>query len=537
MGWQEELLSSGALDEANLDRARVTAAAADDSILMRTMVDLGLISQSDLVDALCKTTGLARFDNHQDVAQDLDISAISKAFLKAQRVVPVSLLEDYVTVATAEPLNETLKPAFEFIFERPVDICVATYREIEDATENLSDANADELHEVDLEAADEDLIRLQELAGNAQVIKTVERVIEDAFAADASDIHFEPMADALRIRYRIDGILVKKQIIPKDLTAAVLSRLKIMANLDIAERRLPQDGRMKRKLNGRSIDFRVSTVASVHGEGIVLRLLDTGKLPEDFTSLGFDSSASEQLRKAVSKSDGIVLVTGPTGSGKTTTLYAGLAQLNSVKRKILTVEDPVEYLIAGINQVQVEPKIGRSFASTLRSFLRQDPDVIMVGEIRDRETAAIAIEAALTGHMVLSTLHTNDAATAVTRLLDMGLEDFLLASTLSLVVAQRLVRKLCPQCKKPVGGDDKGYMPVGCGSCNGQGYSGRVAITEMLSVSQQVKNLIRQHADAVEIGQVARSEGMLPMYEAGMRLVQEGITSHEEVLRVTRDIS
>lgn len=392
---------------------------------------------------------------------------------------------------------------------------------------------------------DEEIDRLKDLASDAPVIRWVQQTIDQAIVGRASDIHLESGEAALKVRFRQDGMLRDIASSPKAEGAAIVSRIKIMAGLNIAETRLPQDGRLRVSIQGKEIDFRVATSPSLHGENVVMRILDRQDVALDFTALGFDAYLADAVRGAISRPHGVVLVTGPTGSGKTTTLYAALKEINTPERKILTVEDPVEYDLQGVTQLPIRPQIGLTFAHALRSFLRQDPDVMMVGEIRDRETAEIAIQAALTGHMLLSTLHTNTAAAAMTRLLDMGIDDFLLTSTLHLVIGQRLVRRLC-LCREPFeptadlrlkAGLDDGRMPwyraKGCASCQGSGFRGRTAIVEALAMSDRVRAAVLAHEDAHAVERIARGEGMRTMLEHGMVRVRAGETTFEEVLRVT----
>ena len=383
-----------------------------------------------------------------------------------------------------------------------------------------------------------------DLASEGPIVRLVGNVIESALTAGATDIHFEPMSDRLVIRYRVDGMLRREAEHPRRVAAPLITRLKVMAGLDIGERRLPQDGRIRQTTQGRDIDFRVSTTPGVHGEGVVLRVLDQQQAGARLDGLGLPSAAVAGLAAELDRPHGILLVTGPTGSGKTTTLYAGLRGMDSEQRKILTIEDPVEYMLDGINQIQVKPGIGLTFAHALRSFLRQDPDVILVGEIRDGETARVAIQAALTGHLVLSTLHTNDAAGAVPRLIDMGVDPYLLAATLSGILAQRLVRTLCPHCRQPhqldrnearaLGLPEEApvYRAGGCPRCGGTGYRGRTAIAEWLSVDERVAGLIRHGASGAEIA--SSTPGMTPLFQDGLSRVLAGETTLEEVLRVTR---
>jgi general secretion pathway protein E len=398
---------------------------------------------------------------------------------------------------------------------------------------------------------EEDAERLKDLASEAPVIRLVNQLIARAVETQASDVHLEPFPDRLRVRYRYDGVLHEVESPPSRLQAAIISRVKIMARLDIAERRLPQDGRIKLTVRGHEIDFRVSTVPSLHGETVVLRVLDRTAVEFNYEKLGLPEDIRRGVEHALNLPNGMVLVTGPTGSGKTTTLYTGLLHLNSVVRKIVTVEDPIEYQLTGINQIQVKPQIGLSFANLLRSILRQDPDVIMIGEIRDLETAQIAVQAALTGHLVLSTLHTNSAAATVTRLRDMGLEDYLLTATLKAVLAQRLVRRLCPECKRleeappalverfrldRLAGNRAIalYHPVGCAQCRGTGYRGRRAIAELLVPNRDIDQLIFERADDTAIEEAAVKGGMRRIFDSGLLAVLEGDTTIEEVVRCIR---
>jgi general secretion pathway protein E len=382
------------------------------------------------------------------------------------------------------------------------------------------------------------------------VIRLVSQLIARAVESRASDIHIEPFQNRLAVRYRIDGALAEVGAPPSRLKSAIVSRIKIMAKLNIAERRLPQDGRIRTAIHGRDFDLRVSVVPTLHGEGVAIRILDRGSLVGDLRTLGFAEDALEPYLRVLAEPQGILLVTGPTGSGKTTTLYASLMRLNSPERKLFTVEDPIEYQLEGVNQIQVKPQIGLDFPQVLRAILRQDPDIVMIGEMRDLDTAQIAIQAALTGHLVLSTLHTNGAAATVTRLIDMGVEDYLVTATLNGVLAQRLVRKLCEHCREPYEalpelirelrlpgeGPLRLYRGRGCEHCRGSGYQGRVAITELLVFNDEVRRLVLSRAEAQEIHRAGVRAGMRSMHDDGVLKALAGITSLEEVLRVTRDI-
>ena len=464
---------------------------------------------------------------------------------------------------------------------RNIELKVATPEDMEAAYERLYGNGksamgqiVDDLPGFDEDRGGDDVEQLKDLASEAPVIRLVGLILRRALDSRASDIHIEPFEQRLFVRYRIDGVIHEQESPPRKLSAAIISRIKIMASLDIAERRLPQDGRIKLSVTGKEVDLRVSTVPTMHGESVVMRVLDKGNVRLDFASLGFDADMRERFTTLLGRPHGVLLVTGPTGSGKTTSLYAALGALNTSDRKILTVEDPVEYQIEGINQIQVKPQIGLSFANALRSIVRQDPDVIMIGEIRDLETAQIAVQSALTGHLVLSTLHTNDAASTINRLLDMGIEDYLLASTLIGVQAQRLVRTLCPSCRAPypataaeiaalgelaetrAGGttgaaeathtsdeaanDEQAtehltlYQPVGCPACAGTGFLGRIGIMEIMLLSESLRSLVMRQATPAEIERAAIAEGMLSMYAHGLRKVAAGQTTLGEVLRVTR---
>jgi general secretion pathway protein E len=396
----------------------------------------------------------------------------------------------------------------------------------------------------------EDVGRLRDLASEVPVIRLVNQLISRAVESGASDIHIESLQSRMIVRYRIDGILREVASPPANLRAAIISRVKIMAKLNIAERRLPQDGRIRIAVQGREFDLRISTMPTLHGEGVVMRVLDRASLVHDLSVLGFSDAMLAPFLGVLDRPQGILLVTGPTGSGKTTTLYTSLMRLNSIERKLFTVEDPIEYQLEGVNQIQVKPQIGLTFAQVLRSVLRQDPDIIMVGEMRDLETAQIAVQAALTGHLVLSTLHTNNAAGTITRLLDMGVEDYLVTSTVSGVLAQRLVRKLCQHCREAyeplpelvnqldlphATGTPMLYRARGCGHCRG-GYRGRVGVFEFLPLTDEIRRLVLSHATAHDIHRAGAAEGMCSMYDDGIAKAIAGVTSIEEVLRVTRDI-
>ena len=547
----EDVLRNGRLltGEA-LDRAILVQRGSGerlDAVLTR----LGLISEQHLAEIIADASRLdvvAQADYPVERVGDI---AVSLGFLREMRCVPVAANDRTVFVATVDPFDPFLAQSMSFMFARPAQLRIGRGSDIDAAIDRLYRSDAPEAGtDVDPQVEGEDLERLKDLVSDAPVIRAVNRMIVMASDERASDIHVEPTDDSLAIRFRVDGLLRDMPPLPAAMRAPVVSRIKIMAGLDIAERRLPQDGRLRLAVRGHEIDLRVATAPSIHGESVVMRILDRSQLALDFTTLGFSDALTTQLRKAIHTPHGIVLVTGPTGSGKTTTLYAALAELNRPERKLLTVEDPIEYRLPGVVQTQVNPAIGFTFGSALRSFLRQDPDVMMVGEIRDRETAEIAVQAALTGHMILSTLHTNTAAGAVTRLLDMGVEPLLLSSVLTGVVAQRLVRRLCEVCREAFPTDDallplfaradvpappQLFRAVGCPHCSHSGYSGRIAIFEMLTIDSQIAALILLRSDTRVIAEAAEGKAMRSLLADGMRRVAEGRTSVEEVLRVVSE--
>ena len=550
------LRSRGKLDDAGVQRARRILPGADEH-LHALLIKLGLASEIDVAEALSQVLALPLAKERDFPEQPLLDGALSLKFLKDSRVVPLAENGAGITLAMANPLDDFAVRAVEAATGRPVQRLIATPAEIEKAQErlygrgNLGDM-ADTLGE-GTEAQGDDAERLRDMASEAPVIRFVNQLIGRAVEARASDIHIEPFENKLRVRYRVDGLLQEVETPPGRLAAAIISRVKIMSKLNIAERRLPQDGRIKLAVRGKEVDFRVSTVPTMHGESVVMRILDRGGAVFEFAVLGLEPAVLEPYLQMLERPNGILLVTGPTGSGKTTTLYTSLLRLNRPDTKILTVEDPIEYQLEGVNQVQVKAQIGLTFANILRSLLRQDPDIIMIGEIRDLETAQIAAQAALTGHLVLSTLHTNSAASSVTRLLDMGLEDYLLASTLNGISAQRLLRTLCVHCREPNpaaaeltaqlglerftdGEPIRLFRPVGCPRCSGTGYWGRTGIAEMLVVTDDIRRAILKREDAGAVHRVAVAAGMRTLYEDGMRKAARGDTSLEEVLRVTREV-
>ncbi len=551
------LIAEGKLQPEELDRA-LENYDANKSRFVMFLVRLGLISEHDLAQALAKTLQLPLLQDKDFPELLLGEDKLSVKFLKESFALPIAETENHLILAMADPSDTFTIQAMELAYNKKIEPRIATPSQIENAINRLygdgqsSLANiVEEIEHDDINEIDS-IERLKDLAGEAPIVRLVNLIINHAIECRASDIHIEPFEHRLKVRYRIDGVLQDAEAPPARSTAAVISRIKIMAKMNIAERRLPQDGRIQLRAQGKTIDLRVSTVPTLHGESLVLRILDKQRINLDLNALGFDKKAAGQLLDMLTLPHGIILVTGPTGSGKTTTLYAALQTLNTPEKKILTVEDPVEYQLEGINQIQVKPQIGLTFADALRSIVRQDPDIIMIGEMRDLETAKIAVQSALTGHLVFSTLHTNDAGSSVTRLLDMGVEDYLLTSTLNGILSQRLVRTLCTPCRKsyiplPELVEELGlrrfstaeelilYKATGCAQCAHTGYMGRTVIMEMLCMSEAIRRLVLSHADGTKLQQTAIEAGMETMKNDGLRKALQGITTLEEVLRVTQE--
>jgi general secretion pathway protein E len=548
------LVAQGHCDERTIERGRRVAAETGqrlDSVLMQ----LGLVTERGLAAGYAALLGLPIATPARYPAETpLFAERLTARFLRQARALPVASQDGALVVAAADPLDPFVPAAIAAATGQRVVLEVAVPIELDAAFDRLypdiSDQGGDHGHEGDA-PLEEDAERLKDLASEAPVIRLVNQIIFRAVETQASDIHIEPFEDRLRVRYRYDGVLQEAESPPVRLTPAIISRIKIMARLDIAERRLPQDGRIKLAVRGTEVDFRVSTVPALYGETVVLRVLDRSAVTFDYARLGLPAPVVQRLTNSLELPNGIILVTGPTGSGKTTTLYTGLLAINAVSRKIITIEDPIEYQLTGVNQIQVKPQIGLNFAHLLRSILRQDPDVIMVGEVRDLETAQIAVQAALTGHLVLSTLHTNSAAATITRLRDMGLEDYLLAAVLRGVLAQRLVRRLCGACKAPIeappelvsrfGLDRRTngrpvtlWQPVGCPSCRNTGYRGRQAIAEYLVPNDAVQRMIFARADHMDIERAAVEAGMTTMFDAGLDAALAGDTTVAEVTRSIR---
>ncbi len=522
------------------------------------LVTLGFISEDDMLLALSSQLDL-KYLKFTEFPKTIPSEAYPTVkFMKQYKFVPIGMDNGVMKIATADPLNEYVIDALKIFSKKSPEIFLSSEKDIMEAIEqyfggnvqmtNIMEGMREEETETDGLELEEDVHHLRDMAFEAPIVKLVNMLITRAVEGRTSDIHIEPFENNVKVRYRIDGALTEVESLPKRIQPAVISRVKIMSRLNIAERRLPQDGRIKLRVSGRDIDLRVSTIPTIYGESIVMRILDRGSDFIVLDHIGFPAEARAKYEHLITMPYGMLLVTGPTGSGKTTTLYASLNKINSDDKKIITVEDPIEYQIDGINQIQVKPKIGLTFSSGLRHIVRQDPDVIMVGEIRDVETAEIAIHSALTGHLVFSTLHTNDAPGAVTRLLDMGIEGFLVSSSLIGVLAQRLVRVICPVCKEAYIPNqeviDKAeldlskvttYHGVGCDECRHTGYRGRTGIFEMMVVDGEIRRLILDKTSADIIRQKAVEKGMQVLRDSGWEKVSEGITSIEEVLRVSQE--
>jgi len=542
-------------------RASVARQQLDGGRLGQILLDMGLVSEGDLAEAVSLRLGVpyvSLADSSLSLRRVTD--AFPLKFMQQYKFFPLKAENGVLSVVMSEPTDVVTLDSIRFQSGSEVRVCLGLEQEILKALdEHYGPSSSMERIVQDIQdggdsaedGSREDIAQLKDLAAEAPVIRLVNLLISKAVEARASDIHLEPFEKTLRVRYRIDGVLLDAQSPPKRLQAAIISRVKILARINIAERRLPQDGRIRMDVAGKELDIRVSTIPTIYGESVVMRLLDRASVLLGLEDLGFPPEAQHRFEALVRRPHGIILVTGPTGAGKTTTLYAALRQINTVEKKVITVEDPVEYQLEGVNQIQVKPKIGLTFASGLRHIVRQDPDVILVGEIRDKETAEIAIHAALTGHLVLSTLHTNDAAGAVTRLLDMGIEDYLVSSTLLAVMAQRLVRQICAACKTPClpeegirrefrapvvpAGDLRTFRGEGCAACAGTGYLGRTGIFELLVLDEELQRLILKKADANAIRAEAVKQGMTTLWQNGWEKVAAGVTTYEEVARVTQE--
>ncbi len=542
----DRLVAAGLLSARDLERA-LTAQREMGGLLGQVLIRLGLVGEAELGRVLAEQFGVRLFSLDDAPPVLPEVPGLSPDYLRLHRVCPLQLGEDTLQVAMARPDDAFLLKALALASGRRVEPCLAL------------DADIEKLLSTPLETSDEPLAsdasdfveHLRDLASEAPVIRLVNQIIGRVTDLRASDIHLEPLEAGLQVRYRVDGEISTFDVLSSQWSAAVCSRVKLMAHLDIAERRLPQDGRIRTRVKGRELDLRVSSVPTVHGESLVLRVLDRSSVRFSLADMGFEADTLARFEGLLARPHGIVLVTGPTGSGKTTTLYAALSKIDAESVKIITVEEPVEYQLPGINQIQVHSQIGLSFARALRSIRRQDPDIIMIGEMRDGETAQIAVQSALTGHLVLSTLHTNTAAGAVTRLRDMGVEPYLITSTVNGVLSQRLVRRLCPHCKAP---DDVSeavrtrtglgrflaagapvWRAVGCPQCRDTGYQGRTGLHELLVIDDALRRLILDGADSTRLHQQAIANGMIGLFDDGLRKVAAGITSLDEVMRMTED--
>ncbi len=554
--FEQRLVDRGILSPDEMERV-VKLQHEQRAQFPRLVVELGFVSEDDLLPVLSEHFGIPVVSMKDFPVAPLPLDPVMDGvdFFKSSRMVPLKVDGRDLLVAMTDPTDFARVHALEVATRLKVKPVLAKEKDITARIEAVfgngysSESLGESSGTRDIEGTDqEEVEHLRDMASEAPVIRLVNQLMSRALESRASDIHIEPFENQLKVRYRIDGILHEMEPPPRQLKAAIISRIKILAQLNIAERRLPQDGRIKVKIGGKDVDLRISTIPTLYGESVVIRLLERSQI---FTSLdeslGFPPDIFQRFNEMIAKPHGMLLVTGPTGSGKSTTLYCALQKINDPAKKIITIEDPVEYQLNGVNQIHVKPQIGLTFANGLRSIVRQDPDVIMIGEIRDAETAGIAIQAALTGHLVFSTLHTNDAAGAVSRLLEMGVEDYLLASALLGVLAQRLVRKLCMDCRKQVPFQSSHVVeeftgttvwePIGCDACSGTGYLGRVGIFELLPATPEITKLIVQRSDANKIRGLAVSQGMRLLRDDGWQKVRDGVTTLAEVLRVTREES
>jgi general secretion pathway protein E len=538
----EMLIGRGLIATEDLDRALELQKERGDK-LGRILTDMGYLAQGDLLSTLSAQLGLP-IASLGSIVSVPELEGLSARFLRQSLLFPVSVEDGTLTLAMADPLDFEAINAVQTFSKLEVLPQLAAEQDILDALDRLYSEGDRQAVTAGFATGDEDdLEHLRDMASEAPVIRLVNAMIAQAIEKRASDIHIEPFEKEFRIRFRVDGVLFMQEQPPRELKAAIISRLKLMAKLNIAERRLPQDGRIKLRILGREVDLRVSTLPTLYGESVVMRLLDRSAGDfYDLRRLGFDDHMLDRMEHYTSLPHGIFLVTGPTGSGKSTTLYSALKRINLPDKKIITIEDPVEYQMDGINQIHVNPQIGLTFAAGIRHIVRQDPDVIMIGEIRDRETADIAIRSALTGHFVFSTLHTNDAPSAVTRLTDMGVENYLITSSVVAVLAQRLVRLICAGCREsagrvlnPWGEHVDAFRGLGCAACNGSGYKGRAGIFELMELNEEIRELIMAGADASKLTDAARRNGMRQLREDGWVKVKQGATTAEEVTRVTQE--
>lgn len=555
----EILVAQGKLSSRDVERALLAQSEMGD-LLGRVLVKLGLVSEADVALAVSQQLGVPLL-SAADYPETITCpEGLATEFLVGNNAIPLAVSDTEASFAAAVPQDEYLRKALSLALDRPVTLKMGTDTDVSRALEQMLSAGVEEEEEQGLDqfsgqSDDEFIEHLRDLASEAPVIRLVNQLIHRALDLGASDIHVEPFEEGLKLRYRVDGVLQEMpDPPPASLAPAIASRVKLLSHMNIAERRLPQDGRIMTRVKGHELDLRVSTIPTVHGESIVMRVLDRESIRLSLPDMGFSDDTLMRYQQLLASPHGVLLVTGPTGSGKTTTLYASLASMDAGDRKIITVEDPVEYQLPGVNQIQVQSQIDLSFGRALRAILRQDPDIIMIGEMRDTETAQIGVQSALTGHLVLSTLHTNTAAGAVTRLEDMGIERYLITSSVNGVLAQRLIRTLCEHCKTPVelsdteiaqygikrflsDGKREVFKAVGCEHCMNSGYAGRTSIHELFLLDDTIRRTIQSGADATQLHAVARERGMVTLYEDGLRKVVAGKSSLQEVLRVTQDQS
>ncbi|HUS57434.1 MAG TPA: type II secretion system ATPase GspE [Planctomycetota bacterium] len=553
------LVEMDVIDEKKLEQG-LTLHRQSDKKIGEALQELGFCTSEDVCQALAQQSGLRYLDpNTIEIPRDV-VKMVPESLVREHHVVPISREDGHLTIATSDPFDLFAQDNVRFATGAEIDCVLASRESIQRAIEKnygisqhkLDQALADANQQVEFKEEKELEESLETEGDDAPVIKLVTLVISEALKRRASDIHIEPMEDRLRIRYRVDGVCFEVDSPPKRLQASIISRIKIMAKIDIAEKRRPTDGRIKLRLVGKEVDLRVSCLPASHGESVVLRILDKSSVLYGIQELGFMDDDYKRFRGIIRRPNGVFLVTGPTGSGKTTTLYAALQELNTPDRKIITAENPVEYNISGLNQAEVRSNIGLTFARILRAMLRQAPEIILVGEIRDAETAEIAIQAALTGHLVFSTLHTNDAPSAITRLIDMGVAPFLVSSAIQAIMAQRLVRTICPHCKRPrdykphelawVGLREEEvqgvtfYEGAGCRECSGTGYKGRLGIFEMLEMTSEMRELAFRKASTNKLRDEAIVSGMRTLRDDGVRKVISGLTTIEELLRITAEV-
>ena len=555
---EEQLCQRGRVTLEQLKHAQTIHAETPKKRLGQILLEMGAVSEADLQACVAEQCDLPFIRVTRDMVAEDALALLDRAFIETHSILPISLEGRRLIVATSDPTNVFMLDEVQRITGRRLSVWVCTSEDIRQVLVSLTESAANEhLDEIikDIEEDDVEIVATKEAdiadlereAAESPIIKFVNYIIYNAIKEKASDIHIEPGDKALKLRYRIDGTLFEMMAPPGNMHAAVVSRIKIMANLDIAERRLPQDGRIRVMVHGRDVDMRVSTLPTTHGEKVVMRIIDGGAGTLTLRDLGFGEDTLAILQRQIEQPHGIILVTGPTGSGKSTTLYACLRTMDLAKMNVSTVEDPVEFDLDGITQVHVHDRIGMSFAAALRSLLRQDPDVVMVGEIRDEETARIAVQASLTGHLVLSTLHTNDAPSSITRLINIGIEPYLIAASCNAVLAQRLVRRICPNCKQPYQPSpdhaeflnlygftgDNLVTGAGCDQCRDTGFQGRVGIYEMLTIDDVLRDIVTKNPNVTELRRLCKERGMVTLRDDGFRKVKSGITTIDEVMRVT----